>query len=108
MFSEVNKKQFKCPGMSPSSWKPKDISYKKCINDKCIYQIEFWKDDILLACPKCGTLNPNPKINNVCLAWCEKAKECLGDKNFEEWRTEKYDANEMKRFAEMKHQIRLR
>ena len=73
-----------CPGMNPSFWKPEDIKDIKC--KVCSEQIEFWKDDIKRTCPICKQVSFNPNLESLCLTWCDKAAECLGDLNIEEWK----------------------
>ena len=66
----------KCPGMDPAFFKPEDIRDVVC--RACGYEIEFWKDDVRLNCPKCGAVNDNPFIGNTCFAWCKEALQCRG------------------------------
>lgn len=61
-----------------------------------------------MKCPKCGTTNFNPRIKGSCLFSCSHATECLGGRSFDEWSTDKYNEHEIKRFAELKKQPRLR
>ncbi len=73
-----------CPGMNPGYFKPEDIKIHKCIN--CKKEIEFWKDDIKLACPNCGQVNFNPNLGNTCLVWCKEASKCIGKEvDVKEW-----------------------
>jgi hypothetical protein len=73
----------RCPGMDPAFFKPEDISTQKCLN--CGADIEFWKDDVFLACRRCGTRNTNARLGNTCLAWCGEASACVGNRELEEW-----------------------
>ncbi len=73
----------RCPGMDPAFFKIEDISRQKCIN--CSNDLEFWKDDIFLTCPGCGTRNTNALVQNTCLAWCKEAASCLGNTDINEW-----------------------
>jgi len=74
----------KCPGMDPASWKFSDIEDHRC--PRCGMAIEFWKDDVKRRCTACGELVFNPRLGSLCLAWCEKASECLGNADIEEWK----------------------
>jgi DNA-directed RNA polymerase subunit RPC12/RpoP len=74
----------KCPGMNPSFWKPKDVVEGKC--SSCGSEMEFWKDDIKRACSKCGKVIFNPNLGNLCLTYCDKAVECLGNLDITEWK----------------------
>jgi len=73
----------RCPGMDPAYFRPEDIRQQQCRN--CGQDMEFWKDDVFLACPACSTKNTNARLGNTCLSWCEKAAECIGNKDIEEW-----------------------
>lgn len=73
-----------CPGMNPQNWTPEDIVERACPG--CNAVMEFWKDDVKLACPRCGRISFNPNLGDTCLAWCEKAAECIGNKDIEEWK----------------------
>jgi DNA-directed RNA polymerase subunit RPC12/RpoP len=74
----------KCPGMDPNFWKPSDITENRC--PQCGNPVEFWKDDVKRSCPGCGKILFNPGIGDCCLAWCEKAAECIGNRDIEEWK----------------------
>jgi hypothetical protein len=73
----------RCPGMDPAYFKPDDIGTRKCTN--CSAEIEFWKDDVFLACPACTTRNVNPGVESTCLAWCKEAASCVGNMDIREW-----------------------
>jgi ribosomal protein S27AE len=70
--------------MDPAYFKPDDIKLRQCV--KCGAEVEFWKDDVRMACDSCGTMNFNPDIGSTCLAWCEKAVECIGNSDIIEWK----------------------
>lgn len=72
-----------CPGMSPLYWKIEDIFESPCPG--CGQPIEFWKDDVKRSCP-CGRLVFNPRLGNLCLSWCERAEECLGNSDLDDWK----------------------
>jgi DNA-directed RNA polymerase subunit RPC12/RpoP len=77
-----------CPGMNPQNWKPEDIKEYKCIN--CSNEIiEFWKDDVKRVCPGCGKFMFNPDLGNVCLSWCDRAEDCIGNMDITEWKQKK-------------------
>jgi predicted RNA-binding Zn-ribbon protein involved in translation (DUF1610 family) len=73
----------RCPGMDPAHFKPEDIRMQECTS--CGKDIEFWKDDVFLACPGCGARNTNARVQNTCLAWCKEAANCIGNKDIDEW-----------------------
>jgi len=79
----------RCPGMSPAFFKLSDIKLRRCIH--CGKELEFWKDDIKLKCPKCKQVNFNPDIGKTCLVWCKKADECLGNYDIHEWMAKNKD-----------------
>jgi hypothetical protein len=74
----------KCPGMNPGFWRPKDIKENKC--PACGSPVEFWKDDIKRKCAECGKVMFNPNLGNLCLTYCDKAVDCLGNLEIEEWK----------------------
>ena len=74
----------KCPGMNPGFWRPKDVAENKC--PSCGGIIEFWKDDIKRKCTECGLYVFNPKLETLCLSWCDRAVECLGNMDIAEWK----------------------
>jgi hypothetical protein len=78
-----------CPGMNPANWKIEDIFETAC--PACGELIEFWKDDVKRRCG-CGHICFNPRLGNLCLSWCEKAEECLGNQDIAEWKQKR--ANE--------------
>jgi len=78
---------YNCPGMSRRNWTTKDLVEHPC--RKCGRILEFWKDDVKRACPDCRTVMFNPNLGNICLAWCDKAAECLGNMDIEQWKRQK-------------------
>ena len=87
-----------CPGMNPQNWKQDDISEATCIH--CgKSNMEFWKDDVKRTCPACGKSMYNPRLGNICLSWCDKADECIGNKDINEWK-EIYCKNTVKKSEE--------
>jgi hypothetical protein len=55
-------------------WKPEDIFDVPC--PFCGAEIEFWKDEPVLFCPKCKKKVRNPKIDFGCAEWCKYGEEC--------------------------------
>lgn len=66
----------KCPGSDQRFWGPEDIAEVNC--PICSAQIEFWKDEPRIKCPKCKNLVANPKLDIGCAKWCKYAEKCLG------------------------------
>lgn len=73
----------RCPGMNPAHFKPEDIRLHKCVS--CGEELEFWKDDVKIACHACKHINFNPNIRNTCLCWCKSASKCIGNNDINEW-----------------------
>ncbi len=69
--------------MDPAYFKPEDIRSRDC--EGCGHEMEFWKDDIFLICPRCGKRNANPRVRDTCLSWCKEAASCIGNSDIEEW-----------------------
>ncbi len=67
----------KCPGQDSRYWKPGAIFEVKC--PKCGNMIEFFKDDSMRKCSKCGYKMRNPRLDFGCAAYCPYAKQCLGE-----------------------------
>jgi len=67
----------KCPGQDTQYWKPGAIFEEKC--PKCGAVVEFFKDDTTRKCPKCGHRFLNPKLDFGCAAYCQYAKQCIGN-----------------------------
>jgi hypothetical protein len=82
----------KCPGMNPTNWKIEDIAEHPC---PCGVMLEFWKDDVKRTCAKCGRVVFNPNVGNICLSWCDRAAECLGNMDIDEWKA-KVKSGELK------------
>ena len=64
----------RCPGQDLRYWKPEDIFDVPC--PFCGTEIEFWKDEPALFCPKCKKEIRNPKIDTSCAEWCKYTDEC--------------------------------
>jgi predicted RNA-binding Zn-ribbon protein involved in translation (DUF1610 family) len=65
----------RCPGQDQRYWKPEDIAELLC--PACGQSVEIWKDEPARACPKCGTMVRNPRLDPACAQWCPHAKDCL-------------------------------
>jgi predicted nucleic acid-binding Zn-ribbon protein len=70
--------------MDPANWQFSDIAEHACPG--CGTMIEFWKDDVKRGCPRCGRIVFNPTIGDTCLSWCDKAGECIGNQDIDEWK----------------------
>lgn len=66
----------KCPGQDSRYWKPDAIFETKC--PKCGNDVEFFKDDTVRKCDKCGHGFINPNMDFGCASYCEHAEQCLG------------------------------
>lgn len=66
----------KCPGQDTLYWKPGAIYEVAC--PECGAGVEFFKDDTLRKCPKCGHPFVNPKMDFGCAAYCPHAAQCIG------------------------------
>ncbi len=82
----------KCPGMNPSFWLPKDVKEGKC--PSCGSVVEFWKDDVKRKCASCKKTMFNPNLGNLCLTYCDKAVDCLGNMDIAEWKKQTADKNQ--------------
>ncbi|MBN1497670.1 MAG: phosphohydrolase [Spirochaetes bacterium] len=65
-----------CPGQDTRYWRPGDIFNVPC--GSCGASIEFFKDDAVRRCSRCGARVRNPRLSTGCAQWCRHAKECLG------------------------------
>ena len=74
----------KCAGMNQQVWTPADIAEYPC--PSCSTPVEVWKSDVRVTCPGCGFQIYNPRLGNVCLSWCERASECIGNKDIDGWK----------------------
>jgi hypothetical protein len=66
----------RCPGQNLQYWGFDDIYNINC--PFCDYEIEFWKDEPLRICPKCGEEVRNTKMDLGCAKWCKFAEDCIG------------------------------
>ncbi len=68
----------KCPGQDTRYWKPEDIFELAC--EKCGFDVEFFKDDVIRHCDRCGWKLINPKKDTSCAAHCEFSEKCAKEK----------------------------
>jgi HD superfamily phosphodiesterase len=67
----------KCPGQDSRYWKQGAIFEAKC--PKCGYEVEFFKDEPIRACKKCGHRFLNPHLDFGCASYCQYAEQCIGN-----------------------------
>ena len=67
----------KCPGQDSQYWKPGAIFETKC--PKCGAEVEFFKDDSMRRCAKCGHKFLNPSLDFGCASYCQYAEQCIGN-----------------------------
>ena len=67
----------KCPGQDSRYWKPGAIFNTKC--PECGNEVEFFKDDTMRRCKKCGHRFLNPGIDFGCASYCKYADQCIGN-----------------------------
>ncbi|OQY01669.1 MAG: phosphohydrolase [Desulfobacteraceae bacterium 4572_130] len=67
----------KCPGQDSRYWKSNAIYEVKCPG--CGTNVEFFKDDTIRKCKKCGHGFLNPLMDFGCASYCEHAAECIGN-----------------------------
>ena len=67
----------KCPGQDSQYWKPGAIFETKC--PKCGAEVEFFKDDSMRRCDKCGHKFLNPSLDFGCASYCQYAEQCVGN-----------------------------
>jgi HD superfamily phosphohydrolase YqeK len=67
----------KCPGQDSRYWKPGAIFETKC--PKCGADVEFFKDDSMRRCGKCGHKFLNPGLDFGCASYCQYAEQCIGN-----------------------------
>lgn len=69
---------YQCPGQDRRNIKAEIIS---CCY--CGYGVEIFSDETRIKCPQCkGWVNR--KILPSCVAWCKSARECVGEKMWEQ------------------------
>jgi putative nucleotidyltransferase with HDIG domain len=67
----------RCPGQDTSFWDFRAVYEVKC--PKCGNNVEFFKDEPVRSCKKCGYEFVNPKMDFGCAAYCKYAEKCLGE-----------------------------
>jgi hypothetical protein len=72
--------------MEMANWKIEDIFEVAC--PACGTAIEFWKDDVKRKC-SCGRVSFNPRLEDLCLSWCDGAEDRLGNRDIAEWKAER-------------------
>lgn len=66
----------KCPGQDSRYWEPGAIFETAC--PQCGHIVEFFKDESMRKCRKCGHKVGNPKMDFGCASYCKYAEQCLG------------------------------
>lgn len=69
----------KCPGQAE-----RKISSQSIICAVCQYPVEIFSDEIQTRCPKCKKL-VYQKILPTCIAWCQAARECVGEEKWKQF-----------------------
>jgi len=67
----------RCPGQDSRYWKPGAIYEVPC--PVCDHPVEFFKDESIRRCKKCGHKMVNPKMDFGCAAYCKFAEQCIGE-----------------------------
>lgn len=67
----------RCPGQDSRYWQPGAIFETEC--PSCGATVEFFKDESLRRCRKCGHKFVNPRMDFGCASYCKHAAQCLGD-----------------------------
>lgn len=67
-----------CPGQDRRFIK---AEIRKCEN--CGYEVEMFSDELKVKCPRCKSVVFREKTPS-CIDWCIKAKECIGEKRWNE------------------------
>lgn len=68
---------FECPGAQ--RFRQPQPEYIKC--PSCGEEAEIWTDETEAVCPKCGK-KVTRQQEQSCLEWCAYAKECVGEKSY--------------------------
>ncbi|MCX6000902.1 MAG: hypothetical protein NTU41_15335, partial [Chloroflexi bacterium] len=66
-----------CPGAT--SIRMPRIELRKCPG--CGQEIEIFSNEASATCPECGFVIYNDLVS--CVEWCQRARQCVGDKNYE-------------------------
>ncbi|MCS7149573.1 MAG: hypothetical protein N2Z40_00550 [Caldimicrobium sp.] len=67
----------KCPGQDLRYWREDAIFEVFC--PFCKETMEFFRDDTVRRCSKCGKPVPNPRMDFGCAVYCKYAEACLGE-----------------------------
>lgn len=71
---------FQCPGVK--QFRQPEPQEVKC--PFCEALVEIWTDESEVVCPGCGKKVRREMAQN-CLDWCKFAKECVGEKAYEDY-----------------------
>ena len=93
----------RCPGQDSRYWKPESIYEVACV--VCGSPIEFFKDESVRRCKKCGHKMVNPKMDFGCAAYCKFAEQCIGEMP-PELIAQKKDLLKDRVAVEMKHYLK--
>jgi len=66
----------KCPGQDRSYWQGESAFEVPC--PRCGTAVEFFKDEMVRRCTRCGCRFNNPRTVMDCARWCDYAEECVG------------------------------
>ncbi len=67
----------KCPGQDSRYWQAGAIYEARC--PQCGNDVEFFKDESMRRCRKCGHKFVNPTMDFGCATYCKYAEQCLGN-----------------------------
>lgn len=70
-----------CPG-SQRFKKPYPEMFK-C--RRCGAEVEIWSDEFSAPCHQCGITVKRADTGQCCLGWCKSAKECVGEKIYDNY-----------------------
>lgn len=70
---------YNCPGQDKRNIKAEIIN---CFS--CGYGVEMFSDETRLKCPRCRSV-VSRKILPSCVQWCKSARECIGEKRWEQF-----------------------
>jgi len=74
----------KCPGAA--NIRTPIPSCKKC--PECGEEVEIWSDELKTKCTNCGATVFREDVPS-CIEWCQYAKECIGEKKYNQLMKEK-------------------
>ena len=70
----------RCPGQDSRQLR---VKLYKCAN--CGANVEIFSDEVSIKCQECGEKVYSDK-GPSCIDWCASARECLGEKRWQELR----------------------